>query len=183
MVKIISTTFDEDGTETRTVRDYPGQSLVIGDHPGEPLRLVPEDGGDFPCCAPKLPRLNVGIPATDRLRDDTLERVRAVLRSVPTEYLMNAAQAALGEFRTRTLPDLELTKDSEGNNGVACPWAGCDGTEVEEVDASQRTNPTELQDGILFTYQGDGSYETVYWSCATCGRPVRIPDELEVEWS
>lgn len=60
MVKITSTTFDEDGTETRTVRDYPGMALVVGHSPGEPLRLVPEDGGDFPCCAPKLPRLNVG---------------------------------------------------------------------------------------------------------------------------
>jgi hypothetical protein len=45
MVTVRSTTFceNEDCPGHEEVKDYPGMKIVIGDEPGQPLRMVPEE--------------------------------------------------------------------------------------------------------------------------------------------
>ena len=114
-----------------------------------------------------------------------LDDLRDVLEGVPVELLLDALNTVHGVIGQAHLPEVEVT-----DKGLDCPWHGCDGTTVEEVDSCTRVNSAEhvvAEYGsrlLCVTQEGPGDWETVMWRCASCKRPVKIPaEQIEVRWS
>lgn len=127
-------------------------------------------------------------PAEPVERESAMTDLQDALKAVPVELLLDAINTVHGVIGQADLPEVEVTDE-----GLGCPWDGCDGVGVEEVDSCTRVNRAEYvvaEHGsrLLSVTQEElinlGGWETVLWRCARCKRPVEIPaEQIEVTWS
>lgn len=125
-------------------------------------------------------------PATPAELESARGSLADLVEGLPLEYLLDAMWQVEGRLTDREdLPEVAVTDE-----GLECPWVGCDGTAVEEVDTATRTNRAEFALGefgkrLLCVAQVDEpEWATTAWRCAKCQRPVSIPTgTIEVRWS
>lgn len=125
------------------------------------------------------------FPAEPAERESVMGDLRDVLEWMPVELLPDALDTVHGVIGQADLPEVEVTDE-----GLDCPWHGCDGVGVEEVDSATRVNRAEYvvaEHGsrlLCVTQEEPGDWETVLWRCARCKRPVKVPaEQIEVTWS